>query len=72
MGNGQKFNKTAMQNLAKGCVVQFRCDTAAELDSCYRSACYCRANHPRDDGMKYKIERSARKMTVTVSLEKAD
>lgn len=46
----------------------FRCDSASELEAAVRNAYHIRAHCPRSDGMKYKIQKSAKAMIVQVSL----
>lgn len=47
----------------------FVCSTAAELDNATQTA-YAIKDEKRDDGYKYKISRSTKKMRVVVSLTK--
>lgn len=48
---------------------KFVCDTAGELDNATQTA-YAVRDEKRDDGYKYKVSRSTKKMQVTVSLTK--
>lgn len=47
----------------------FVCLTAAELDNATQTA-YAIKDEKRDDGYKYKVSRSTKKMRVVVSLTK--
>lgn len=47
----------------------FACSTAAELDNATQTA-YAVKDEKREDGYKYKISRSTKKMRVVVSLTK--
>lgn len=68
MENKPRLTKETMTRLPIGAVLPIRCDTAAELDNAYHNALYVRRKHPRDDGYVYKIQRSVKTMTVTVSV----
>lgn len=68
MENKPKLTKETMTRLPIGAVLPVLCATAAELDNAYHNALHVRRKHPRDDGYTYKVQRSAKTMTVTVSV----
>lgn len=68
MENKPRLTKETMTRLPIGAVLPIRCDTAAELDNAYHNALHVRRKHPREDGYAYKVQRSAKTMTVTVSV----
>lgn len=69
MENRPKLTKETMTRLPVGAIFPVLCETAAELDSVYHNAYHIRKKHPREDGGIYKISRSVKTMTVTVSVE---
>lgn len=68
MENKPRLTKDTMTRLPAGAILPIRCNTTAELDSAYHNALHVRRRYPREDGMAYKIQRSVRTMTVTVSV----
>ena len=61
-----------MTRLPIGAVFPIKCNTAAELDAAVSTAYQVRRKYPRDDGGVYKVARSAKTMTVTVSVIRED
>lgn len=72
MENKPKLTKDVMTRLPVGAILPIRCDTASELDAAYQNACHIRRKYPRDDGGVYKVNRSSKTMTVTVSVERKE
>ncbi len=75
MKNKPKLPKDTMLRLPIGAILPVRCETAAQLDAAFANAYYVRKKYPREDGGVYKISRSVKTMTVTVSVlppEEAD
>ena len=70
MENKPKLTKDIMTRLPVGAILPIKCDTASELDAAYQNASLIRRKYPRDDGGVYRIQRSSKTMTVTVSVEK--
>lgn len=68
MENKTKIAKDTMTMLPIGAIFPVKCDTTSELDAAYQNACHIRRKYPRDDGAVYKIQRSGKTMTVTVSV----
>lgn len=68
MKNKLRLTKDTMTRLPIGAILSIPCVTAAELDSAYHNAYHIRRKCPRDDGGQYKIQRSVKTMTVTVSV----
>lgn len=65
-----KLTKDAMTQLRIGEVLTVRCANTLKLDAAYQNACHVRRKYPREDGGRYRVARSARTMTVTVTVEK--
>ena len=72
MENKLKIDKETMTRLPIGAILPVPCMTAAELDNAYYNAYHIRKKYPREDGGIYKISRSVKTMTVTVSVEKGE
>lgn len=70
MENKPKLTKDTMTRLPIGAILPIKCDTASELDAAYQNASLIRRKYPRDDEGVYKIQRSTKSMTVTVSVVK--
>lgn len=68
MENKPRLTKETMTRLPIGAVLPIQCATAAELDNAYHNALHVRRKHPREDGYTYRVQRSAKTMTVTVSV----
>lgn len=68
MENKPRLTKETMTQLPIGAVLPIKCNTAAELDNAYHNALHVRRKYPRRDGYAYKIQRSAKTMTVIVSV----
>lgn len=69
MENKLKLTTDIMTRLPIGAIFPVKCETAAELDSAASLAQQVRRKYPREDGGRYKINRSVTTMTVTVSVE---
>lgn len=72
MENKPKLTRETMTRLPIGAVFPIKCATAAELDNASQTAYQVRRKYPREDGGVYKINRSVKTMTVTVSVEKGE
>lgn len=68
MENKPKLTKETMTRLPIGSILPICCATAAELNNVAQNAYHIRRKYPREDGGVYKIQCSAKAMTVTVSV----
>lgn len=69
MENKPRLTKETMTQLPKGAILPIKCANAAELDNAYHNALYVRKTHQRNDGGVYRVQRSVKTMTVTVTVE---
>lgn len=62
------MSRETMTPLPPTAILIAPCTSAAQLDREYQNAYQTRKKFPRSDGHTYKIQRSVKSMTVTVSV----